>query len=291
LESLRFLHIPKTAGSTFTILLLRQYSGRPQFNFSGDLAPDRKRFAALPEREKKDIVLFTGHAPLVTGLKEADEATIVTFLRDPISRVKSFCQHVYEGKSEYLLNDFPPESFSLDEFLESGNEELSNLQTKYLVNRTHSDFPSAIRKMSAAEARDTALDNLYNKISHYGLQEYFDESLIVFGSALGWRMPIYTARNRKDESRLLKFEARHVERIAELNAIDIEVYRLARRRFEGLLGSAAFDEAGLKRFRFVNNKLYPPVVRLRERTVRLMKRLGVVEPIKRLAGRTPRSAP
>ncbi|HEV3468796.1 MAG TPA: hypothetical protein VG148_05710 [Pyrinomonadaceae bacterium] len=291
MESLRFLHIPKTAGSTFTSILRRQYSGKPLFDFGGELAADRERFEALPERERKAVALFTGHAPLVTGLKEADEATTITFLRDPISRVKSFCQHVYEGKSEYLLNDFPPESFSLDEFLESGNEELSNLQTKYLFNRTHSEFPAGIRKMSAAEARDAALDNLYNKVSHFGLQEYFDESLIVFSSALGWRMPIYTTRNRKDESRLLKFEPRHLERIAELNAIDIEVYRLAKRRFEGLLGGAAFDEAGLKRFRFVNNKLYPPVVRLREQTVGLMRRLGVIEPVKRLAGRAPRAAP
>lgn len=295
MESLRFLHIPKTAGNTFTSILRRQYAGKVDFAFTGDPASDIKRFAALSEREKKNGVLFSGHAPIVTGLKEADEAITITFLRDPISRVKSFCQHVSEGKSEYLINDFPPESFSLDKFLESGNEELSNLQTKMLVNSLvnsrYSATASLIRKMSASEARDTALDNLYNKVSHFGLQEYFDESLIVFKSALGWGMPVYTTTNRKNESRLIKFEARHLERIAELNAIDLEVYRLAKERFVGLLHSAAFDEAELKRFRFINNNLYSSAIRLRKQTIGLMKRLRILGLMKRLAGRPPLSAP
>lgn len=272
-----------------TSIIRRQYSGKVDFAFTGDIAADMKRFEALSERDKKNGVLFSGHAPIVTGLKEADEATTITFLRDPIKRVKSFCQHVSEGKSEYLVNDFPPETFNLDEFLESGNEELSNLQTKFLVNSLVnsrlSASPSLIKKMSAAEARDTALDNLYNKISHFGLQEYFDESLIVFRSALGWRMPVYTARNRKNESRLLKFEARHIERIAELNAIDMEVYKLASERFVDLLDSAAFGEAELKRFQFINNKLYSPVTRLRKPAAGLMKRLRILGLAKRLTRR------
>lgn len=251
IEPIRFLHIPKTAGSTFTGILKRQYLGRKSFEFTGKGTSDIKNFEALSDNDKTQIELFFGHAPLVTGIDLADNARTLTFLRDPISRVKSFCQHVSEGKSPYLIKAFPPETFNLDVFLESGNGELSNLQTKFLVNLGGfgSPFPD---KMSASEAKDTALENLFNKILHFGLQEYFDESLIIFTKTLNWNMPFYISRNKKNPNKLIKFEKKHLLRIAELNAIDIEVYRLAKERFINVLNSVEFDKTKLKHFQFVN---------------------------------------
>lgn len=252
MKRIRFLHIPKTGGSTFIAILHRQYFGKKSFKFNGGaLVSDIKRFKALSKRDRKNIALFTGHAPIVTSIKEADNATIITFLRDPISRVKSFCQHVSEGKSP--IKGFHPKSFNLDRFLKSGNPALSNLQTKMLINNRTCASPLLIESMSTSEARDLALDNLYNKISYFGLQEYFDESLIVMTSALNWEMPVYISENKKNTNKLIKFKKRHLEQIAELNAIDIEVYRLAKKQFIGILNSAAFDKAKLKQLKLINN--------------------------------------
>ncbi len=282
MKRLRFLHIPKTAGRTLEEILRRQYFGRKNFalailrsqyfgkkifGFTGDLALDLKQFEALSEYDRENLVLFYGHAPIVTGLKEADNVTTITLLRDPINRVKAYCQHIREGKSPYLINDFPPDSFNLDSFLESGTEELSNLQTKMLINNVNCASPLLINKMSTSEVIDTALDNLYNKISYFGLTEYFDESLIVFSSALNWGMPFYTPINLENTTKLIKFEERHIERIAELNAIDMDVYRLAKEHFIGILNSSAFDEAKLKRFQFINNTLYSPVIHIKDRII------------------------
>lgn len=252
MEPLRFLHMPKTAGSTFTNILRCQYFGKKSFEFTGDLASDIRRFEALSEKDKNEVLLFTGHAPFVTGVDRADNATTITLLRDPIRRVKSFCQHVAEGKSLHLLDDYPPESFCLDDFLESGDEELSNLQTKNLINHGSCTTATLLENMSASEAKDAALGNLFNKISHFGLQEYFDESLIVFSSALNWRMPLYASTNKKNTRKLVQFEKRHIERIAELNTIDMEVYKHAKEQFIQVLNSAAFDEAKLRRFQRMN---------------------------------------
>jgi hypothetical protein len=265
LKRLRFVHIPKTAGSTFTTILHRQYRKNNIFIFHGDLASDKKRFEALSERERENVALFSGHAPVVTGIDEADNATMITILRNPISRVKSFCQHVSEGKSPYLIHDFPPESFNLDEFLESGNEELSNFQTRMLVDDNNSASLLSFESMSASEAIDVALDRLFHKISYFGLQEYFDESLIVFSSALNWKMPVYAAKNRKNTRKLLHFEERHLKRIAELNTIDMELYNIAREHFVRMLESASFDKEKLKRLRSINNALGFYVTPVRER--------------------------
>ena len=128
MQYVRFFHIPKTGGSTFADILKRQYIFYDWFRFSGDIQSDLKRYL----KHNGHVRLFIGHAPLKTGIQIADYATMFTLLRDPVSRVKSFCQHVYEGKSKYLIDRFPPYSFDLDEFLDSGNHELSNLQAKLL---------------------------------------------------------------------------------------------------------------------------------------------------------------
>src|SRR5271157_80678 len=130
MDRLRFLHMPKTAGSTFTSCLEYQYSGKGHFIFTGDIKSDINRYLNLSEPTRQNIKLFTGHAPILTGIADADSAKVITFLRDPINRVKSFIQHISEGKSpEYLTGPF-----DLNRFLESGFSDLSNLQTKMLIN-------------------------------------------------------------------------------------------------------------------------------------------------------------
>ena len=262
MKRLRFLHIPKTAGSTFTDILSRQYSGTQHFQFLGDNISDKKRFEEMPVDDRRNVRLFTGHAPIVTGISEADTATIITILRDPIERVKSFCQHVSEGKSPYLLKDFPPERFNLDEFLESGNEELSNLQAKMLINGGHICSPKLIDSMPVAKAANLALTNLFNRVSYFGIQQYFDESLIMFSESLNWKLPLYVHLNKKRTFKRLKFEDRHLQRIEELNPVSIEVYNRAKERFVEMMNSDAFEEAKLKRFRLVNKVLGRPVYNL-----------------------------
>ena len=108
-----------------------------------------------------------------------------------MSRVKSFCNHVAEGKSPYLREEFPPDRFDLDRFLDSGNNELSNLQTKMLINRADSGSWGSLTTSQLATATDAALDTLFNRLSLYGIQEYFDQSLLLICAHFGWKTPLY----------------------------------------------------------------------------------------------------
>jgi len=276
---LRFMHIPKTAGTTFTNILERQYSGKG-FVFKGYLPSDIERFRALSEHDRNSIELFTGHAPITSGIPEADNATIITFFREPVTRVKSFCQHVSEGKSAELVRDFPPESFKLDEFLRSGNSQLSNLQTKFLVKQDIRDFP--IETLPESEAKDIALDNLSQKVSCFGLQEYFDESLLLLATRFNWKMPIYIPANRANRQRLIEFKEHHIERIAELNSIDIELYKACKERFLNTIQSEEFDKAKLARFRIYKTlasysiRAWGRVKRVRRRRTGKLFRSGAV---------------
>ena len=262
MSGLRFLHIPKTAGITLFGILRRQYPRKAYFTFSGDAATDIERFRSLPQDQRENIVLWVGHAPIKTGISQADSATVITLLRDPVSRVKSFCQHVFEGKSPHLRCDFPPESFDLGRFLDSGNPELSNLQTKMLINTQDCSRHLSFQEMPPLEAKDRALENLFDNVLSFGLQEHFDESLMLFTELLNWRVPVYDLRNMRSVARVLQFEQHHLDRISELNALDIEVYTAAKPRFLASLEANGINEAKLRRFRLIQRAASPLIARI-----------------------------
>ena len=256
MKPVRFLHIPKTAGTTLNSILLRHYDEKKVFFFSGDIASDIKKYELLTKTAKEHIALFAGHAPIHTGITEADNKQIMTLLREPVSRVKSFCQHVFEGKSPHLKEAFPPESFRLDDFLMCGNNELSNLQTKMLINDGSCDSPYKIERMSPSEAKDLALDNLFNMVSCFGLQEFFDESLIIFSTFMGWKLPLYNSMNVRKPFNSIEFNENHIEKIKELNAIDISVYEAAKKKFCALLDSENFNRNKLIYFHIIQWSLH-----------------------------------
>ncbi len=107
---IRFVHIPKTAGTAFSSLLSNVYKGN-WFKFSGDIENDLIRFKNLNEYEKNCIIGIRGHQPLLTGVDIIDVLPTVTFLRDPVERVMSFCQLVSEGESPQLLEQYHPKNF------------------------------------------------------------------------------------------------------------------------------------------------------------------------------------
>jgi hypothetical protein len=248
MHAIRFLHIPKTAGSTLSSILQRQYLGKKMFSLSGNPNIDEHNFSLRSEHYKANTRLFLGHSQIESEIERADTGIIITILRDPVERVKSFCQHAAEGKSEYLRDRFPPESFNLDDFLACGDISLSNLQTRFLIG--HAKFET----LNKNEAIEQALENLFNKISYYGIQEHFDESLIIFSKALNWRLPVYIRKNTKNLNKSISFEQRHIKKIIELNEIDLAVYRKAKDHFIKIINSKSFDKEKLAKLQISNKK-------------------------------------
>lgn len=239
MESVRFLHIPKTAGSTFACILLAQYGHRGLFHFLGEIDRDRRRWHALPDAAKRKTRLFLCHSPLVTGIDTADRCRLITLLRDPVNRVKSSCQHVYEGKSPYLRKRFPPYSFTLDELLDSGEIELDNLQVNMLAGTAGGGPKQSSPLTGGADLLETAWETLTRRMYCYGLLERFDTTILLFRKKLGWtKNPYYVRINRKRDARRLIFSDSHLEKIRELNRLDLALYERAAGRFQELAAEA-----------------------------------------------------
>jgi hypothetical protein len=229
---IRFLHIPKTAGSTFDeclfLLYLRPYLLRRQFVFSGDIEADQRRFAGLSPQARRRITICTGHAPRVTGCSEIDAMPTVTLLRHPVERVKSFCQHISEGKSPQIYSPVGHGPFDLDALLDSGRIQLNNFQSRMVLGERGYALPAG----EANTLAPRAMALLDSQFSCFGLTEDIDRSLLLFRRQLRWEQwPLYRSRNSSNPQAQLQFETRHIARIEALNTIDLALYQLARDTF------------------------------------------------------------
>ncbi len=246
---LRFLHIPKSAGTTFSNCLRRIYGAHRLKNnifiFYGDLQKDIQRYRKLSDSERSQIILFSGHAPLITGEAEIDELPTITFLRDPVERVKSFCQAVSEEKVQGMAW----KDFDLDRLLLGDAAWLRNHQTRMLLGVGGYELPGQDQNSLV----EKAVDVIKNRLAGFGITERFEDSIILLSKELGWdACPIYTKLNQKNRSRELGFTDVQLSRIREINMLDIKVYEAALLVFEERINSheAYFDsERNKMRFR------------------------------------------
>ncbi len=225
MEKLRFLHIPKTAGASLTALLKRIYGGPACcFIFTGNFQADLRRYTEHPR--KSEIRFVGGHAPFRTGIAEIDRLPAITLLRHPVERVKSYCQHVYEGKSPELSDRFPPERFCLDEFLASGEPQLDNLQVRMLTGH----YVGPIDASNQAVLVRRAIEVVEGELAGFGLTEQFDQSVLLWKLTFDWPPPTFLRLNSR-RGPAMRFTSEQVERIISLNRADLELYDAAAATF------------------------------------------------------------
>jgi hypothetical protein len=224
-NSLRFLHIPKTAGTTFNSYLKSVNQHAQEFELLSFNDENARNFESTINFSEELLVL--GHAGIHTGISIVDSLPTITFLRDPIQRVTSFCRHVNEGKTPHLKNEFPVGRLDLNKFLESGYIELSNLQTKMLCTDFDWFRPSEATEDHLIEACRC----LSSGLRSFGLTEAFYDSVFFFAMDFGWPLPKYQVQNSSTSVLPLEFKPEHLEKINEINKLDRRLYQFAVERF------------------------------------------------------------
>jgi Galactose-3-O-sulfotransferase len=238
-----FLHIPKTAGSTVLRILEREY-GQDAVLRAYEANEPAEVAAALADA-RHPVRVLAGHFPF--GIDDAlpAPASYMTFLRDPVDRVRSHYDFV-RTQPEHYLHDAAC-SLKLPEYVRRcGAAEPNNDQTRLLSGaRADTAYPGML---------PLAKSNV-DRLGAIGLTEDFDASLILLRRAYRWRRPYYARRNvRRPEHRnadTLSPDVRAV--ILAHNALDADLYEYARDRFRRHLAEQAGDfERELRRFRRLN---------------------------------------
>jgi Sulfotransferase family len=265
-ETLIFLHIPKTGGSTIYKVLERQYSRAQTLRLeSSQIA----RFKTLPAAQHGRYRLIQGH--LYFGLHRfvPGASTYMTFLRRPVERVLSFYYYARSTPDHYLYSQLVTERLDLKTLLARElTSELCNGQTRQLAGDEWEDPQRVVTR--------AALDRAQANLTHFrvvGLLEKFDASLLLLRRAFGWHWPFYVKENvtkEKPDETFLDPETRGL--IEEANRLDLELYEYARKLFDEHCRAAGDSFAKeLGHFRRSNRASARPVPRF----ARLLRRIGL----------------
>lgn len=243
-HQLCFVHIPKTAGSSFTNILIRTI-GQTRFRI---VFPDILHGVEEPDFDINTYSGISGHFPYEIKNLMLKPALFLTFLREPLSRSFS---HFNQFQRMSLDNLFVKRSknyhyyeqvnkMTFEEFIEHPffGEEISNLQTRMLGLFINHPIHQLKQVMPIAKADDRffSLELAKERLEQFafvGIQEKFQESLDIFCYQFGIR-PVKTPPQLNvspDKAPLVTPPEKIVEKLRELNILDIELYEFGQKLF------------------------------------------------------------
>jgi hypothetical protein len=249
-SALYFLHIPKTAGTTFRTLLESRF--RPE-----EVCPvyGRHELAGLAPGALDGYRLFRGHLGFLLPAVLGRPLTILTLLREPVSTVVSM-YHFFRRLPEHVLHPIiERERLTLDDFVHHPdalafitNPQLFHLAVMDQVcaqggrdtqTRTRRQAVEALHGEAAQAALERARRRL-DAMAFVGICERMDESVRLLCDTLGWKpfdeVPrLNVSTDRPPPEQLSPATRRQIE---ERTALDAELYQHARQLFEGRLAQS-----------------------------------------------------
>jgi hypothetical protein len=224
-ESVIFLHLPKTAGTTVNRLIEWEYPLSQMYSidpvlFEWSAAHLRK---LSPQRLQKTR-MFKGH--MLFGLHEvlSQPTTYITVLRDPVDRVISAFYFMRGYKFHPLYWKMRRENWTLEDFVRRSQRD--NVQSKIVAG---SDYSAPCTR----EIVEQAKDNLRHHFAVVGLSERLEESLALMKIRFGWNLSSYSSFNvTRSRPQKRDLPRPTLNLIHEKNSFDIELYEYGRDLFE-----------------------------------------------------------
>jgi hypothetical protein len=199
--TLVFQHIPKTAGTTLSHVVARQFASHEIFHVRDPNQPKAPRysvacgsveqFIALPESQRARFRCVLGHMHFGIHRYVPGPAKYLTILRDPVQRVLS--QH---DQYTRMVNSRELEArpLTLEQFISGKPAVADNHQTRFLCGcRALNGWE--YEEHSEQENLDRAKQHLREHCIVVGTVQRFDETMVVLGERMGWQDVRYVRYN------------------------------------------------------------------------------------------------
>jgi hypothetical protein len=227
-ETLIFVHVPKAAGSTLNTII-RDLYGRDAICHINGYRTDSEgvlKLRGLPAEQRRKIKVLCGHIPFGLHDHVPQPFTYVTIVRDPVERIISYYYYVARRPDHFHHQVVAGGKMSLAEYIELPHIWVHDAQAKIFAGF---DSPS----LPPRDLLALAMDNLAQYFAVVGLTERFDETLARIGRHMNWPPISYQPTNvTKDRPKQTQISPALLDRIRELNQLDLELYDWAVRRFE-----------------------------------------------------------
>lgn len=224
-ESVIFLHVPKTAGTTLNRLIEWEYPVRQMYSVDPVLFKwSGAHLRKLPPSRLRGIRMFKGH--MLFGLHEIlpQPSTYITVLREPVDRVLSAYYFMRSYKLHPLYWKMRRENWSLDDFIHRSQR--TNVQSKIIAGAEY-------EKPCTEEIAARALANIDKHFSVVGLSERFEESLALMKLRYGWKLSSYSSFNiTRSRPKKRDLPQATLDLIVQKNSFDVTLYDIAAKRFE-----------------------------------------------------------
>ncbi len=246
-ETLIFLHIPKTAGTTFAAILGRNFPRSRVARVYPGIGLGEREFKALPEARRAGLACVMGHFDFGLHRFVPGRSVYATFLRDPVRQAVSRYRHIRASRwhpLHYMIRD----GASIEDFVSRAPD---NYQTRALcgveieAGRPH---PVLGEEHLAAARR-----NLQERFVLVGITERFDESVLLAGHRCGLPDVRYMRRNVRARSGGPGLSTRALRAIEAQTALDRALYAWAQGELDARVAQAGEGfQRELERFRQAN---------------------------------------
>lgn len=255
-DTLIFLHIPKTAGSTFHSVLNARYPRDAIQNVFGSryTEPAIEAFMARPRETHAHIRLLKGHMPFGLHRNLPGRSAYITFLRDPVDRVMSQYYYVRRNPHNPLHERVVGGNMSIAEFVSSGIAPgMNNGQCRFL----HGDIDEYAFDECPPAMLDAVRANIDAHFLCVGVMERFDESLLLMSQRVGWASPPHYIRKNVSKTRtsIRSLDDDDREVIESFNQLDLQLYAAARAELDKTLSGMPEFADELAAFKDRNRRL------------------------------------
>lgn len=235
-----FLHIQKTAGMTLQRYMRKQFGPSAIRRLVWRLREDRRLspdiIEAATARTDRDR-FFVGHFCFGMHRHLPKPASYMTFLRDPVSRCVSLYRYSRNNPFAYYHREASEND--LKGFVQDARlHELDNGMVRFIAGATDDHF---INRTPFGECNDEIFEKAKSNLDRFfffvGIQEQFDQSMLLFSNLIGDNSPRYLSLNRGKAILNNNIDS-GLERIIRFqNKYDEELYRVARQKLAERLKS------------------------------------------------------
>jgi len=233
-----FLHIPKTAGTTFNTILQYKYPlsqtvdvHQSRYNplFKSSMFQDHEYIGNEIRRVPAEIIqsvrLIRGHSHFGVHKYFDMPFQYMAFFRNPVDRLISWYYFLKENPDQASYIEVAGHS-TFEDFIQYGKYEV-NIMTRRLCSDDSFQLPDS-------EKLDHAKENIERHFKVFGLTSSFNESLILFMQKLGWKEHPHYSRTKITRKRPAHNEISDYARImiSEKNSQDIELYRWIKTKYD-----------------------------------------------------------
>lgn len=247
-----FFHIPKTGGTTLEYLVTKNYQVDSLQHLN---APELDFNPSRACRQGELVRVLMGHYETNEIFYQWLNRKFVhfTMLREPVSRLLSYYDYLQTSPNHPL---FPlAKDMSLETFVTSTQvDEQSNAQTHRLLGLLRGGAHQRVSISDEAKL-EQAKTMLRQRFSLFGITEEYDAFLVMARRLLGWPDIFYTRKNvSRKKTRLEDLPDNTLALIKQSNAIDVELYRYARRLFRQRCKQLELTNEAVQQFREANKQ-------------------------------------